>query len=247
MSICNCVSTALGMLKFSSESLIGNAGYDNFDYIVVVWLPSAEVLDYLGELEGKHGIRVVEHETNPKVGYVPNLRAMKNRGFDEGFRLNDYCGAVDTDMYFGKNWLKNLMKYLKEDEIVNSTHISRITGPNIITTDLGLPELGRFDIDGFNKIYDEIYEDRLEAEEERGGWRATNTLPYLIHRKYWERCGPWELTLAGGEPPDVRFFRRCHDAGARFTMSRSSIVYHHEAVERRGRRPKGAEHLREEG
>jgi hypothetical protein len=98
----------------------------------------------------------------------------------------------------------------------------------------------------FNEMYDELYEDKLLTEEERGGRVATNTMPYLFHRKYWYACGPWELELGKESSPDVRFFERCHKYGAKFTMSRSSICYHYEAVERRGKRPEGAEEMKEE-
>ena len=70
-------------------------------------------------------------------------------------------------------------------------------------------------------------------------------MPYLFHRQYWETCGPWELTLERGTP-DVRFFDRVAAAGAEFALSFGSVVYHHEAVERRGKRPPGAEGMPEE-
>ena len=245
VSIFNCVSTALEMLKFSTDAIYDNAGTDNFDYIIVTWLPSQEVLDYLEELKKIRPVHIIEHETIENVGFVPNLRGMMNDGFDYGFKLNDYCGLTNTDQYFGKDWLINLSKYANEKDIVNSTHITPITGPHVITANLGIPEYDKFNIDGFNKIYAREFKDVLETEEERGGWLATNTMPYLIPKKYWEQCGPWDLEITVNTP-DRLFFERCHNAGAHFTMSRGSIVYHHEAVERTGRRPKGAEHMKYE-
>lgn len=248
VSIFNCVSAAYDMLRFSTDSIIDNAGYDNFDYVVVTWGPTKEVLDYLDNLQNKYSfVHIVEYETNKNIPFVPNLRGMMNLGFDFGFELNNYCGLVNTDQYFGKNWLINLVKYANEGDIVNSTHITPIQGPHVVTADLGIPEYGKFDIDKFNSVYDVLYDDRLETEEERGGWLATNTMPYLIPKKFWRVAGPWELLLDGGVSPDRRFFQRCKDAGAHFTMSRSSIVYHHEAVERRsGSRPEDAKNMSEE-
>ncbi len=49
-----------------------------------------------------------------------------------------------------------------------------------------------------------------------------------------------------GYPPDRRFFQRCLHYGSELTMAMDSICYHHEAVERRGKRPPGTEHLEEE-
>ena len=248
VSIFNCVSTAYDMLIFSTDSIIDNSGYDNFDYIIVTWDPTKEVLDYLDNLRNEYSfVHVVDYETNKSVPFVPNLRGMMNRGFDYGFELNDYCGLVNTDQYFGKDWLINLVKYANENDIVNSTHITPIQGPHVITADLGIPEYGKFNMEKFNWMYEDLYEDKLETEEERGGWLATNTMPYLIPKRFWEVAGPWELVLRHNSSPDRRFFQRCKDAGAHFTMSRSSIVYHHEAVERRsGSRPKSAKNMTEE-
>lgn len=248
VSIFNCVSSAYEMLKFSTDSIIQNAGHDNFDYIVVTWGPTSEVFAYLTELKERYDfVHIIEYKTNKSVAYVPNLRGMMNLGFNYGFGLNNYCGLTNTDMYFGKDWLINLVKYVKETDIVNSTIICPIVGSNIETHDLGIPEYNKFNIDKFNLLYAELYEDMIETEEERGGWKATNTMPYLIPKKFWEEAGPWELKLSSGDSPDVRFFQRCKKAGAHFTMSRSSIVYHHEAVERRsGNRPENAKNMTEE-
>lgn len=247
VSIFNCVSTALEMLKFSTDSIYDNAGTDNFDYIVVTWLPSQEVIDYLEDLKTKKPVYVIEHKTIETVGFVPNLRGMMNDGFNYGFKLNNYCGLVNTDQYFGKKWLINLMKHANENNIVNSIHIHpRNIGKHVVQANFGIPEYGKFNMAGFDKLYEKLYTpDRLETEQQRGGWKNTNTMPYLIPKKYWELAGPWELTLENGTP-DRNFFQRCHDNGARFTMSMDSIVYHYEAVERSGKRPKGAEHMNNE-
>ena len=229
VSICSCVSTAIEMLKLSTDSISFNAGTIDFDYFVVTWNPSKEVKEYI---ERRPKIIEIPYEEDPAVGYVPNLRGMINTGLDKGFERNEYAGLVNTDMYFGGLWLLNLMKYAEENVIVNSTHITRINGSHVITADLCVPTYDTFNFGKFEEMYAELYNETVETEEERGGWMATNTMPYLIHRKWWEKCGPWELEAVNGQTPDRRFFQRCHDAGARFAMSRSSIVYHHEAVER---------------
>lgn len=234
VSIVNFVSTALQMLSFSTEAIFANAGTDDFDYLVVTWLPSQKVSRYL---DSQPEIIQIPYKTNDSVGYVPNIRGMFNLGFDSGFERNPFCGIVNTDMYFGKNWLKNLVKYATEETIVNSVHITRIRGPHVVTADLGIPTRQTFDLTRFERLYGELCKDRLETEEERDGWLATNTLPYIFHRKWWEKCGPWELRMVDNETPDRRFFQRCHDAGARFTMSHGSVVYHHEAGERLSARP----------
>ena len=71
-------------------------------------------------------------------------------------------------------------------------------------------------------------------------------MPYLIPRKFWDLAGPWELTGINNSTPDRRFFQRCHDNGALFTMSHSSIVYHYEAAERTIKRPEFSKEMKYE-
>jgi hypothetical protein len=175
---------------------------------------------------------------------------MMNAGFDKGFELNEYCGLVNTDMYFGANWLSNLVKHAQEGMIVNSVHLTPPSFDPRFKCNLGVPEYGKFNMAEFERLYFDIYEDRLRREAEVGDWKFNATMPYLIPRYFWDICGPWETRLyplsKEGYPPDRRFFNRCHNAGAEFTMALDSICYHHEAVERRGKRPPGAEHMEEE-
>lgn len=257
VSIVNCVSTAIDMLKFSTDAIILNAGYDFYDYIVVKWNSTPEVDKYLEEQKRIMActpvcIHIIEHQTDFNVGYVPNLRGMMNDGFNYGFKLNDYCGLTNTDMYFGKCWLGNLVKYASEDLIVNSVHITPSQIPQHVQANLGIPEYGKFRIDEFNRLYKLLYKDTIVSEDDvewpypHERWRNINSMPYLFHKKYWEKCGPWGLRHFGGLTPDAMFFGRCSQAGAKFVRVNSSIVYHYEAVERTGRRPSGTENMAEE-
>ena len=66
------MSTAYEMLRFSTDSIIQNSGYDNYDYIVVTWGPSLEVVKYLDELKEKHSfVHIVSYKTNKDVAFVP--------------------------------------------------------------------------------------------------------------------------------------------------------------------------------
>ncbi len=262
VSIVNCVSTAENMMRFSDMSLLSNSGHINFDYVIVKWLASRGVEKYLRDLPkiiedlpypDAITVHILDYKTNNNIGFVPNLRAMMNMGFSCGFELNEYAGLVNTDCYFGPNWLGGLTKHASENVVINSLHITAATPPipvrGILTENLGIPEPGTFNRWRFVQLYDKNYEDNVVYSDTLipdQGYRQCATMPYLFHRKYWELCGPWELECVDGQSPDVRFFDRVHAAGARFAMTDSSIVYHHEAVERRGKRPKGAEHLPEE-
>jgi len=243
VSIVNFCSTAVEMLDFSSKMMQENAGTKDFDYIVVTWKPTPEVLVWIKE---HPEVIQVEYQTNENLGYVPNLRAMMNSGFDAGYKLNDWVCVINTDMAFGRNWLLNLVRHAKENVIPNSIHLTPIHGPHVITVDLGITTAKTFDFERFWKMHDKLYQDGILTEEKRGGWLACATFPYVLHRKWWECYGPWETDLGEHqESPDRRFFRRCHEAGARFILVLDSICYHHEAVERRGKRPPGLEHLPE--
>lgn len=244
VSVVNLCSTAIDMLKFSSRMLMENAGTNDYDYIVVTWNPTPAVVEWL---DGEPEIVRVEYKTNPDLAYIPNLRAMFNRGFDAGYERNDYVAMVNTDMAFGSKWLANLVRRATEDVIPNSLHMSPIKGPNIITINLGEPTVEKFNLDLFWKKHDELYQHKVETEEERGGWRSTNTFPYVMHRKWWNTCGPWRpIHIRRQDAPDRQFFGRCHEAGAKFVLVHDSIVYHHDAAERRGKqRPVGLEKMPE--
>jgi len=264
VSIVNFVSTAVDMMRFSDKSLFRNAGHDEFDYVVVKWLASPEVEDYLAGIQGYANtafpgtqVHVIEHQTDPTIGYVPNLRAMMNDGINYGFSLNEYCGMTNTDVYHGPRWLAGLVDYAAPERVVNSLHITAVPRElmdwpllGIVNENLGVPEPTTFNLERFTELYDQYYRNVAVTaiSQDKPEYRHCATMPWLFHRNWWEKCGPWETTL-NADPtraPDRRFFDRVKDAGAEFVLSFASIIYHHEAVERKRVRPKGAEHLPEE-
>ena len=247
VSVATCVSTAVDLLDSCVKSLTENAGTDDFDLVVVTWNASDAVLQWLSDRPWVHHDI---YETNHAVGYVPNVRGLINKTFDAGFKLNDFTVRTDADVLYGKNWLAELVRWADGNLIVNPQHITPIRGPHVITADLG--KIGPdFDHAGFSRMVEEHRRPgMLMTEEDRGGWLNTATMPYVMHRKWWDVCGPWELTGIGKgvEPPDRRFFTRCHDAGARFVMAMGSVVYHEEGAERkRKQRPDGTSEMPEEG
>jgi len=239
VSIVNCVSEALEMLRFSSEQLVKNAGTDNFDYIIVCWNTTSEVDKFIAEFshslqDSRVKVIRVEHTYDTSVGYVPNLRKMMNEGFDKAFELGDYGGLVNTDQAFYKNWLINLVKHIASDRVVTSKLIE-VGRSRHLRRDFGLTEYGKFKAKQFEETCQTLWEEgKLLTEEMRGGFLNVCSLPYLFHRKMWEEVGPWELTLEKGTP-DVNFFTHAHEKGYKFVMSGDSIAYHVGAAERGGR------------
>lgn len=254
VSVVNFCSTALDMLEFSSAYALNYAGDGDFDYIVVTWNPSAEVEAWLRE---RPGIFRHHYQTRPDLAYVPNLRAMMSEGFDAGYRLNDYVAPINTDMAFGRCWLNNLARRATPEIITNSVHVTPVDAPFIVRADFGLPTNATFQQVRWWALHDSLVDkakkkaiatgkDMTLTPEERGGdWRSCATFPYVMHRQWWERFGPWEPELGDHqEAPDRRFFGRCYHGGARFLLCLDSVCYHHEAVERRGaRRPVGCENM----
>jgi hypothetical protein len=251
VAVVNFCSSREDMLDFSSRMLMQHAGCD-FDYFVVTWLPTVQVVNWI---EAAHGnVRRIDFPTQPGLEYVPQLRAMMNHGFNVGYQHADWVCIVNTDMAFGTNWLDNLARRATHPDIIpNSTHITPVDagfpgaqGIGIIKDNFGVPTRAEFADSRFWRVHEELYEDRVITQEEApGGWECCATFPYLLHRQWWERYGPWGLRPDGREAPDRAFFRRCAAGGARFVICRDSIVYHHEAVERRGARPPGAEDMPE--
>jgi hypothetical protein len=264
VSVVNFCSTRVDMLRFSTEMLLRNAGTDDFDYVVTLWNPSEGVLNYVKELlihvpdqklsssfRDRTRIRVVFYQTNEELEYVPNLRAMMNAGWDEGYRWNDDVVIVNADMAFGRDWLKNLVRRAAPDLIPNSIHVTPVKSQNrgVHTADFGVPTAETFQEAEFWKLHDEIVSDSVISEDDLPrGWIECATMPYVVNRRWWKSFGPWSPrhdTQRGSEPPDRQFFRRCHEGGARFLLCLDSICYHHEAVERRGTRPPGLETMKE--
>ncbi len=243
VSIINCVSRALEMLRFSSEQLIENAGTDNFDYIIVCWHTTKAVDDYINSLSIKYlnkyprlKIHRLNHNTIPNIGYVPNLRAMINEGFEKGFELNKYAGLVNTDQAFYKNWLINLAKHCAPNILIGSVSVMPKTiNPRAYEADFGFPVYGKFNQERWENFCAKIIQPNYVMEENTTSpyddYFFYAGFPYLFHHEMWKKACPWELTLRNGTP-DVQFFRRAHKKGFRFVLSLDSIVYHYEAGER---------------
>lgn len=253
LTVVSYVSTAIDMLEFSEDLLHAHTGkVPPYRRLIVTWDPSPEVAHWL-DLHSNR-IRRVEYRADPRLGYVPNLRGMMMLGWQTAFEMGDWLVHTDTDVAYGTGWLQELLGYSSNPTprtIVNCTHITpNVSGPHVITANFGRPTWKEFDLTAFWKLHDQIRRPGCyETADFRGGWEATATMPYLIHRQWWEKCGPWEMTLDGKkEAPDRRFFRRCAEAGAKFVLACGSVVYHYEGGERRsGQRPGAAQGLPEEG
>lgn len=252
VGVVNFCSTRSDMLRFSTNMLFENAGTNDFDYYVLTWLATSDVVRVLKE-SPHPAIRVI-HETVSGLEYVPQIRALMNHGFDVAFRHHEWACIVNTDMAFGRGWLANLVRRAQDPDLIpNSVHITPVDAVHKPAQDLalykanfGIPTEATFNMAGFWSMHDAIYRDHVTADHETlGGWGTCATFPYLLHRKWWERYGPWQTNYHGGDSPDRAFFRRCAGGGARFLLCHDSIVYHHEAVERRGARPPGAEGMPE--
>lgn len=246
VSVVNFCTAALDMLDFSTRMIVENAGTDDYDYLLVTFRPTPEVLAWVAEhpFVRHHSFDVPANWTN---GYVPALRAMMNYGYDLGYALNDYVVLVNTDMAFGRKWLENLVLRATVDVIPNPLHITPVAFKWAVHANLGIPTDATFDMEGFWRLHGELCSEKTVSDRETGNWEKCSTFPYALHRGWWTRCGPWKLHHPDeGFAPDLAFLRRCHRAGAEFLLCHDSIVYHHEAVERNAVRPTGLERMANE-
>ena len=209
------------MLKFSTKLAIENAGCD-FDYIVMCWNPTSEVLEWIDANGFEHYI----YSSDKRMSFVENHRSMINIGFNKCFEKNDYACAIGTDMACYRNYLLNLVKYAEEDRIINCAQIeSGIFRSLHPTRNFGIPTEKDFDLKGFYEYCERIYQDKLLTEKECG--RRIDSTPHLMHRSVWENFGPWDVKIVA----DVAFFDKVKRGGIKNFMSQGSLVYHHGRVE----------------
>jgi len=235
VSVFNCVSNALDMLKFSSENLLGTAGHP-LDYIVVHWNSGHEVLCYLQYLQDQHAypksgskIHLVPYTTDDTIGFVPNLRKMINHGFDEGFKLNDYCGLVNTDQAFAPGWLANMVPHLDPDKLIIARMVESGRMPSSHEThDFGDTTHEAFKLEDFVRWAGDNGKSTTTAISRGIG------MPYFLHSRQWDRHGPWDCIASteGTGAPDQRFFWSMRDAGVPWIRVENAITYHVGAVER---------------
>ncbi len=229
VSVYNIVSEALDLLDFSTKYAIENSGMD-FTYILIVWNPSKEVMNWIEEerykqyLNGSNskgmGFSYYRYKTNSNLGFLPNLRSCFNLGFDKSFEYNEYACGINTDMMFYFDWLRNLYKYRKENHIINCREIDPRPTIHHEVQDFG--SIGYdFPVDKFYKYCTRLYKDELVSEEEWFGPRADST-PHLIHKSTWENVGPWTVNIIA----DVDWFNRAKSSGIKNMKSKGSIVYH---------------------
>lgn len=254
VSVFNICSDALDMLKFSTEIAMLNAG-NEFHYVLILWNPSKEVLNWIEkenginriidriEFQNNIGFNYFFYETDNSLSFIENLRNCFNLGFDKGFEFNDYTCGINTDMAFYKNWLKNLAKYANEDAIINCRQLE--PNPTIhheSPFNFGETVKEKFNFADFYTVCDSKYEDKLIREEEwrnimrRSVWRnimrrsfvRADATPHLIHKNLWQNVGKWNVIE---NPADVMWFDRAKQVGFRNMKSLGSIVYHAGGIE----------------
>lgn len=237
VSVFNICTSAVDLLKFSSKMAIENAGTKDFDYIIVLWNPSKEVMDCLADLWDKYGdmIGSVFYKTDDNLDFIQNLRNCFNEGFNSGFKINDYCCGINTDMAFYKDWLVNLVKYADKESIINCRQIEPNPTIHHELGSFGNTVEGEFRMEDWLMFCNRIFEDKLITEDEwkiRMGPNArVDATPHLIHKSVWEKVGPWQVkTLA-----DINWFNKAKLLGIKNLKSLGSIVYHAGGLESKKR------------
>lgn len=153
------------------------------------------------------------------------------------YAKGDIICFVNSDMWFSKDWLKNLVKNLDKNKIITSrliesgkiwsaTYITDPTNLNkyfqayTITKDFGrTPET--FDRDGFEKFAESIKEDKLMPKG--------TFMPLVIHKSNFIRSGGYDTQIQErtGRSGDFHFFYWIlEDMGIKHFTACDSICYH---------------------
>jgi len=235
ISVFNIVSQAVDLLDFSTKYAMLNAGMP-FNYVLILWNPSKEVLDWIENknYEKYSNINIDFYHffyyTNEGLNFIQNLRNCFNKGFEECFKLTEYACGINTDMMFYSNWLINLYKYRDKNSIINCRQIEPKPTEHHEVMDFGMAGED-FPVEEYLEFCSQIYEDKVITEEEwQGPW--ADATPHLMHKSVWEKYGPWRVKIVA----DIDFFRRATGDGIKNMKSLGSIVYHAGAQETKRRR-----------
>jgi ribosomal protein L7Ae-like RNA K-turn-binding protein len=212
--------------KFTPELHNGEA-----EFFFIANDPTYELIEHLKEKNYKYYININPHKTLEelsKMGYVgPEYIHRVYRGWNEVFKYakGDIIVSVNSDMHFGYNWLKNLIKHVNKNTIVTSRLIERKNSiysaiwPGAIQYDFGSNPIN-FEEDKF-LLFSKMVS-------------INDTIPsgaFMPCAIYWDvgmSVGLYpEGNLISGRPGDLDFFYRLNQNNVKHITAMDSIVYHY--------------------
>lgn len=168
--------------------------------------------------EGDNKVIPYRNESKERVGHTVL--------YDKGVELapTDIISILHSDMAITKNYVKNILKHLRKQQVVSATRIEpplHPPGPEKIVKNFGLEPAE------FINNFQEFIEFVAKQEEENKG-RTTQGIfaPWTMYKEDFIAIGGHDLLFAPMELEDSDIFNRMHLAGYEFIQSRDAFVYH---------------------
>lgn len=203
----------LDFLKLAVKSMRENASNKLNELIIMDDGSTDGSKEWLKKNRNKYMFSYHTHDLKSRKGIVNIV--------EEGVQKckHDVIFVGHSDMYYGKNFDKNLFRYLKPKFIISSTRIEPPLHPPEqckITRDFGL-----FPKDFNEKKFNEFVK---EAKQEFKG-RITRGIfvPYMFYKQDWVGYDP---IFAPQSHEDSDKFWRWLQEGCEFVQSWTSLVYH---------------------
>lgn len=168
--------------------------------------------------EGDNKVIPYRNESKERVGHTVL--------YDKGVELapTDIISILHSDMAITKNYVKNILKHLRKQQVVSATRIEpplHPPGPEKIVKNFGLEPAE------FINSFEEFIEFVAKQEEENKD-RITQGIfaPWTMYKEDFIAIGGHDLLFAPMELEDSDIFNRMHLAGYEFIQSRDAFVYH---------------------
>lgn len=238
ISIVCLIYKSVNYLKFVKEQIHKYTNLDNNEFYFVANDANEEVLNYLKDNNIHHYIfnntpeNVKNHGTLKP--YINNVYRAWN--FGGNMAKGKYIVFINSDMAFSPNWLENLMKHKKKNNIVSSRLIE---SGRFKTQSHGIIKNFGFGIEQYNEIKFNKYIKKIKIETTKTGGLY---MPILISKKHFllVKGFPEGNILKGSKifspiiaekkqkniPGDKVFIHKLSKYGINHITSFSSIVYH---------------------
>ena len=217
-------------LKFVTNSLKEHTPEEH-EFLVIANGATKEVIDYL--IENNYNW-ITNEEYNKDKHYLVNVYIAYNEGIKKA--KGDIIVMINSDMAFSKDWLSNLLKHLKKDNIISSRLIEAgkmPSGVHGISKSFGNHPLQ------FKREVFESFAEQIKVKDHKTPWGMFAPIAYYketimkfdgyphgnIYIDYYGK--PLNI------PGDVYIFALMASKGILLYTSFDSIVYHFQEGETR--------------
>lgn len=166
-------------------------------------------------------LKIITHKLNPCVGYARNNNLLVK------LAKYDICSYLQSDMVISPNYDLDVLKDLKENQILSSTRIEpplHGDSDEKITKDFGV-DPNKFDLNEFNSFSNVSKYSRI-----------INYFfaPITFYKKTWLSVGGYD-TLFRRSREDTDFVQRCLHSNISLEQTFNANVYHFTCVSSRGK------------